>query len=172
MKNNEHQDDDAFIITVDGTHCRINKRRTQPIAQWYSNKYIKAGLAYELAIAIHSNNLVWINGPFPAVQNNLQIWRKEGGLKGKIPANKRVIADKGYQGEPQISRQNPNDTQEVKEFKKRARARHESFDGCIKKYKILEEQFCHGIAKHKAVFEAVCVIVQYQMENGHPMFDV
>ena len=77
-ENNEHQDDDVF------THCRINKPRTQPSAQWYSNKYNKAGLAYKLAIAIHSNNFVWINDPFPAGQNDLQIWKKKGGLKGKM----------------------------------------------------------------------------------------
>ena len=102
-ENNKHQDDDAFIITVDGTHCHINEPRMQPSAQLYSNKYNKAGLAYKLAIALHSNNLVGINGPFPAGQNDLQIWRKEGGLKGKIPANKQAIADQGYRGEPQIS---------------------------------------------------------------------
>ena len=60
----------------------------------------------------------------------------------------------------------------VKSFKRRARARHETFNGRLKNFKILAERFRHGVPKHKAVFEAICVIVQYDMENGHPMFDV
>jgi hypothetical protein len=136
-------------------------------------------LAYELGIAIRSNKLVWINGPFPAGQNDLLIYRKPNGLKSKIPANKRVIADEGYKGEAQISRRNTFDTRAVKDFKNRARARHETFNGRLKHFHILEDRFRHGkdkfktvIEKHKAVFEALCVVVQYEMENGSPMFDV
>jgi hypothetical protein len=135
-------------------------------------------LAYELGIAIHSNRLVWVNGPFPAGQNDITIYRKPNGLKSKIPANKRVIADEGYKGEAQISTRNPFDSRAVKKFMSRVKARHETFNGRLKHFKILDERFRHGkdqhktvIEKHKAVFEAICVVVQYEMENGHPMFD-
>ena len=47
-----------------------------------------------------------------------------------------------------------------------------SFNGRNKKFDILDERFRRGVAKHRAVFEAVCVCVQYNMENGHPMFDI
>jgi hypothetical protein len=150
----------------------LNEPRTQPSAGWYSKKHNKAGLAYELGIAIHSNKLVWINGPFPAGQNDISIYRKEGGLKSKIPANKRVIGDEGYKGEVQISTRNPFDSRAIKEFKSRVKARHETFNGRLKHFNILDECFRHGVPKHKAVFEAICVVVQYEMENGHPMFDV
>jgi hypothetical protein len=98
--------------------------------------------------------------------------RKEDGGKSKIPASKRVIGDTGYKGESQISIRNMYDSQMVKEFKRRSRAHHEAFNGRIKNFSVLDERFRHGVKKHKSCFEAVCVIVQYDMGNGHPMFNV
>jgi hypothetical protein len=60
--------DEIFIVSVDGTHCPVLEPRTDPSSKWYSYKFNGAGLSYELAIAIHSQRLVWINGPFPALQ--------------------------------------------------------------------------------------------------------
>ena len=54
----------------------------------------------------------------------------------------------------------------------RARARHETFNSRIKNFGCLEQRFRHGMEKHRICFEAVCVIVQYQMDNGAPLFDV
>jgi hypothetical protein len=113
------------MISVDGTHCHINEPRKEPSLGWYSKKHNKAGLAYDLGITIRSNTLVWINDPFPAGQNDISIYRKPNGLKSKIPANKRVIGDEGYKGEPeQISIHNPFDIPAIRELKHRAKARH------------------------------------------------
>jgi hypothetical protein len=161
------------IVTVDGTHCKINEPRTQRSTGWYSHKSNGAGLAYELGIAIHQNKLVWINGPFPAgTHNDLSMYRAENGLKSKMPPGKKCIADRLYRNEPTITIRNPLDNADVSEFKNRAQARHETFNKKIKTYKILDQRFRHGVQKHKQVFEAVCVIAQYEMENGHPLFDV
>jgi hypothetical protein len=85
---------------------------------------------------------------------------------------KKVIADTIYK-DPTCSIHNRLDTPEVKRFKKRAQARHENFNGRLKIYSVLSGKFRHGHEKHKSVFEAVCVIItQYQLENGHPLFDV
>ena len=92
--------------------------------------------------------------------------------KSKIPVGKRLIGDCGYPNEPQVSIRNSRDSPEVKNFKKRVRARHETFNGRIKAFKALAERFRHGHEKHKVVFESICVIVQYEMENGHPLFSV
>jgi SRSO17 transposase len=92
-------------------HCRINEPRTQPSVGWYSKKYNKAGLSYELGIAIRENKLVWINGPFPVGQNDLTIYRKPDGLKDKIPQGKKVVGDESYRAEPNtISTRNPFDS--------------------------------------------------------------
>jgi hypothetical protein len=152
-----------------GLSAGINKPRTRPSASWYSQKYNNAGLTYELGTSIQKNQLVWINSPFRAGTSDLQMFQMEGGLKSKIPANKRFIGDSGYPNEPQISHHNMFDNPMVRTFKKRARAHHQAFNGRIKNFSILDQQF--RVAKHKACFKAVCFMVQYNMGNGHPMLE-
>ena len=114
---------------------------------------------------------MWMNGPFKASRHDITIFRRAG-LKDMIPPGHRVIADNGYKGEAiVVSKPNSNDPGELKKFKRRARARHESFNGRIKNFQCLAERFRHGVNKHVIAFEAVCVIVQYQLENGSPLFD-
>ena len=60
------RDQEKFIISVDGVHCRICEPRNDPSARWYSKKFNKAAFSYEIAIAIFRNQVCWINGPFPA----------------------------------------------------------------------------------------------------------
>ena len=172
---------EIFVLTVDGVHCRISEPRTEPDHRWKSYKLNKPGVAYELGISIWNSQLVWVNGPFKGGMKDLLIFREPNGLKSKIPAGKKILADSGYPGEhSKVSLRRHTDTPAVYNFKNRALARHESFNSSIKKFKALEERFRHrgpkngprGINFHKAVFEAVCVIVQYEMDNGHPLFDV
>jgi DDE superfamily endonuclease len=103
---------------------------------------------------------------------DLVIFRKEGGLKDHIPDGFKAIGDKGYIGEEKISLKNQLDSLPVKTFKRIARARHEDINGRIKRFDILSERFRHGPNKHKAAFEAVCVIMQYNLENGHPLHTI
>jgi hypothetical protein len=67
---------------------------------------------------------------------------------------------------------NSLDSEPVKWFKKIARARHEDVNSRLKRFKILSEQFRHTAAKHKIAFEAVCILVQYSLENGHPLHSI
>jgi hypothetical protein len=103
---------------------------------------------------------------------------KTSGLQAHLVAQgKQAIADSGYSGVRGGGVSTPNrlDTAEVKEFKRRARARHENFNGRIKNFGILSQTFRHKInrvEKHQTAFEAVCVIVQYQLENGSPLFEI
>lgn len=88
--------DERFIVSVDGIHCRIWEPRLDPSSKWYSKKHNGAGLVYEIGIAIWHNQLVWINGPFPAGQNDWVVFTKEDGLKNKIPDGKKAVGDKIY----------------------------------------------------------------------------
>lgn len=99
--------------------CCIWEPRTTPSAGWYSKKFNRAGLAYELGVAIFHNQIVWINGPFPARQNDLKIFRKENGLMSKIPDGMMA----------------------VRKFKRRVLARHETVNSRLKAFKILNENF-------------------------------
>ena len=127
---------------------------------------------YELGISIRENLLVWINGPFLPSTHDITIFRKPHGLMSKIPDGKRAIGDSGYKGEPsKVATKNHLDSEEVAKFKNRVRARHENFNGRIKFDKVLDERFRHGLDKHKVCFEAVCVLTQYELENGNPLMD-
>ena len=168
--------DEKFILTVDGVHCRIWEPRRQPSAGWYSKKFNKAGLAYEVGVAIHHNQIVWVNGPFPAGQNDKKIYKKENGLMGKMPPGKKGIADDGYTGCEGLTTRNPFDDKDTKAFKERAKARQETINARLKAFSILNEAFrgtgASRLEKHKAAFEACCVLVQYELDNGSALFTI
>jgi len=169
--------EETFLISVDGVHFRINELRRKPSARWCSYKFKSAGLAYEIGISIYYNRVVWINGPYQAADGDKEIYMSK--LKKKMPKGKKAVADRGYKcqetGEKTLSIRNSEDTEAVKAFKRRVRARHENFNARLKAFKILDSSFRakkERLKKHKAAFEAVCVLCQYDMENGHPLFDV
>jgi hypothetical protein len=127
-------------------------------------------------LSLRESKVVWINGPYKAgTYNDIKIFR-ECGLKAKLEATgKKAIADDGYQGYPNlISRYNSFDSEEVREFKSRARMRHEKFNGMCKVFKCLESRFRHQPFEEslQLCFEAVAVIVAYKMEMGESLFDI
>jgi DDE superfamily endonuclease len=168
---------EIFIVSVDGIHCRIQEVRKEPGAKGYSHKSNGPGLSYELGIAIRSNRLVWISGPFEASKHDISIFRRDDapneGLKAHIPDGKRAIGDSGYRGEPtKVSITREDDSGEVKKFKARAKSRHETFNGRLKSFNVLATAFRHGYDEHQTVFEAACICVQYGLENGYGLFEM
>jgi len=95
-------------------------------------------------------------------------------LCNQIPEGKVAYGDQGYIGAPRHKVIGPNiaDTEDVQQFKQRLGARHESFNKRLKSFKILEERFRHGIKKHPVVFEAIVVMVNYDMKHGRPLFQL
>jgi hypothetical protein len=159
------ENEDIFIISVDGVHCRVQEVRKDPSAKWFDHKSHGAGLAYELGIAIRSGKLVWIKGPFPASTHDVTIFRDEdnpdNSLKQFIGEQQRAIGDSGYSGEPnKVSITRPGDSAEVKKFKARVKSRHETFNGRLKCFNVLDTAFRHDISQHQQCFEAVCIAVR------------
>lgn len=155
-----------FMLSVDGTHCP--QEEPNPWSEkWSSHKLGgSAGLNYELGLLIHKPKLVWVKGPTPpGLFNDVSVFRQE--LKNKIPPGKKVVADEGYRGEPEIiSCRNELDPREIAEFKERVMSRHETFNQRLKNFNCLSTRFRHGVESHKAAFEAVCAIIMYEIENG------
>jgi DDE superfamily endonuclease len=162
----------SWLLSVDGTHCRVQEPRSIPDKDWYSHKHHKPCVSYELGVHLFENRLVWINGPFKGGEPDVVIFRKPNGLRDRLPDNGMVIGDKGYSGENAVSAPNRLDERHVKQFKKRARARHECFNGRIKGFAVLSDRYRHSLESHKVVFEAVCIICQYSMQHGNPLFDI
>jgi hypothetical protein len=63
----------------------------------YSHKFNGPGLAYELALSLYTNKLVWLNGPFKAGKGDTEIYESQ--LQAKIPNGKFAIVDNGLQGQ-------------------------------------------------------------------------
>jgi hypothetical protein len=176
----QNDDGTILVITVDGVHAPIQEPRSNPNKNWCSHKFKGAGLSYELAIAVHEPKLVWINGPFLAGEKDKDIFRKPNGLQSKLLPGQKAIGDSGYSDVPGVSWNNKEDDAVTYAYKKRARARHESFNARIKRFEVLSTKFrgfhdhngktVHD--SHRAAFGAICVVVQYDMENGHPLFEV
>ena len=79
--------DEFFMLTVDGVHCRIHEPRFLPSSGWYSPKFNHAGLSYEIAVSVYHEKICWINGPFPAGQNDMKIFKQGGGPNEKARKN-------------------------------------------------------------------------------------
>jgi hypothetical protein len=107
-------------------------------------------------------------------KHDMRIFRKK--LKKLIPKGKLVIADRGFASsqpdEEMVSTPNILDSKQLAKYKSRARCCNETFNGRITHFAVLAGTFHHDDQKHKWAMEAVCVTVQYQMENGSPLFYV
>ena len=162
-----------FILSVDGTDCPIQEPR--PFSKdWFSQKFKGPGVKHEIGIDVLTGDCVWIAGPFKASRSDIRIFREDG-LMANIPEGRLVIADKGCRGEPGVvSFPNHSDEDEVREFKKRVRARHETFNGRLKNFDVLRQVFRHKpvLHMHKACLEAVAVIVQCEIDFGFKLFQV
>lgn len=89
-----------------------------------------------------------------------------------IPEGKKVLADSGLKGSEKASTRMPGNSHKMKHFRSRAQGRQETLFFRFKVFSILRERFRHSYSLHKMVLDDVAVIVQYDMENGHPLFDV
>ena len=184
-----------FIITIDGIDCNIQEKNTDirfnVDKKMCSHKHTSAGIKYEIAMSVFDSKCVWVNGPFRGGKHDLKIYegtedehderiRKKAGLpppkiplRDMIPEGKLGIADRGYRGAGEkVATPESEHSQVLAKFMSRARCRHETFNGRLKFYKILEGRFRHTIAQHCLVFLAICTTVQYQMDHGAELFVV
>jgi hypothetical protein len=70
----DDQGETIFVCSVYGLHCLIYKLRTDPESKWYSHKFNGPGVAYEIAVALHSNRVLSVRGPFPASTHAITIF--------------------------------------------------------------------------------------------------
>jgi cytochrome oxidase assembly protein ShyY1 len=85
-------------------------------------------------------------------------------LKEKVKDGKKIIVDRGYiSNKPDkrmLSQPSALDSKELSNFKSWAHLRQETFNGRLKYFNALAQNFRHTIPQHELVLEAVCVIVQ------------
>jgi DDE superfamily endonuclease len=163
-----------FLISVDGTHCSYHEVKHPALPydpQMYSHKTNAPALAYEVALSLDESKVVSVRGPYKTSVHDKTMFSAH--LRDLIPEGCMGIADRGYRGIHNLSTPNEYDDPELKEYKKRARARQESFFRRLKTFSAVQDQCRHkNIEKHRWTFEAVCVILQYQFDNGSPLFAI
>jgi hypothetical protein len=78
---------DIWVLIVDGTQCWIQEPQRVWLmdSKYYSHKYAKAGINYELGMSLVESRLIWMNGPFKAGSNNVSTFIRKG-LKAKLQA--------------------------------------------------------------------------------------
>ena len=168
-----------FIITVDGVDFKVTENRRHPLfpidTGEYSQKFAHAAFKYEIGIDCFTGKIFWLNGPFRAGMHDRTIYNM--GLKDIIPEGKMVVCDRVYRSK--VKKENDSlsipslcDSKKLANFKIRLRCRHETFNGRIKNFASLSHTYHHDRSKHIAVFEAVCLMVIYQLENGNPLFTI
>ena len=177
---------DIWVMTVDGTHLVTLEPGDSDVPKdpsYYSFKHHSAGFNYEVGIHLFESKCIWLSGPHKAgTYNDAKIFAEKG-LRAKLAqAKKKAIGDHGYRGFPgEISIANSLDSDAVREFKARARQRHEIYNSKLKRFAVLSERFrCKNNPNDKFTmeeklqmcFEAVNVLVQYKMEMGEPLFDI
>ena len=140
---------------------------------WWSHKFKKPAVRYEVCVSIQSGDIVWVNGPWRAGRYpDISIFR-EGGLKDLLEASdERAKADLGYCGEPLRIDLPLEGTEDMILAKKRARMRHETCNKRFKNWACMDTNFRHGVALHRDCMYAIAVLTQLAIENGEPLFDL
>lgn len=165
--------------STDGTDCPYKTRKLsngRPDKRFYCFKTKASGLRYEVCIAIRSNNIVWIAGPYlPGLHNDLQIFRF--GLKHQLEADgERTEADSIYAAEaPEFCKVPDHITtrDDQKRMRIRLKKRHETINRRLKVFKSLDSTFRHSISKHSMCFRSAAVMLQLALECGQQeLFDV
>jgi hypothetical protein len=162
-------------MTIDGTDFRIQQKGVAKKGNAFgSHKYAgKSALRCELGIDILKGNLVWVEGPYPAgAWPDIKIFLNS--LAGHLLPGKCVEADSGYVGHPDKIKCPNNDSNPERNLgmQSAARSRHETFNGRLKNWGILETTYRHDIGLHGTVFTACAVITHLCVANREPLFEV
>jgi DDE superfamily endonuclease len=157
-------------MTVDGTDFRIAEHGKP----FYSFKFRKSALRYEVALCILTGDIVWINGPYEAGRwNDISIFRNS--LMSHLAPNERVEADDGYVGEHPQHVKCPKGFANIPEteyMQQRARNQQETVNKRFKNWGCMKQVWRHDIALHGEAFRATAVVTQISINNGEKLFEV
>jgi hypothetical protein len=160
---------------------RTQKFRLDSSTNWFDYNSHSSGLKYDFACALQRPKIVLVKGPVPhgVQQESIFFSRREkikkdlgkSALYYALPQGKRAIGDTGYEGVPEkVTITQGDQSRELKNFLDQAKNRQETLHTRLKLSNCLHRCFCHEkltqntMALHKMCVEAVCVIVQYDMD--------
>ena len=157
------------MVSVDGTDFRIAEQGSK----FYSHKFKKSGLRYEVGLCILSGEIVWINGPYECgIWNDILIFCDS--ILTKLTENERIEADDGYVGEAPRYIKCPKsfgNPEETLAMQARLRSRQETVNNRFKNWGVMRQTYRHSIPTHGDAFRAVAVITQISILNGESLFE-
>jgi DDE superfamily endonuclease len=174
------EDTEVFAISADGVDFKMWERQhpKYPIdTKAMSHKFKSCGAKYIIALSVFRPKCVFIGGPFRGGMGDLDMFR-DSGLMDKMKAQGKIcIADRGFRSKHVHERQHFSfpeamDSKPLNNFKARARCRQETYNRRLKHFQCLSSTFTNGFGKHGIALRAVAVMVQYQMDNGSPIYCV
>jgi hypothetical protein len=115
--------------------------------------------------------VVWSNSPFPCgTFPDLTIARRKS-VKYLLPGEK-FIADRGYRDGNKYADTPTGNSNPSQRMKRTVRARHETFNCRLKKYKVLSTTYRNGRETHFTMLHIIMNILQIEIENGYPLYSV
>lgn len=171
---------EVYAISADGVDFKLWERKHPDLpidTKAMSHKFKSCGAKYIIALSVYRAKCVFIEGPFRGGHHDLDMFR-DSGLMQKLKASGKVcITDRGFKSKHGHERKHfayPDkmNSKGLNNHKSRARLRQETFNRRLKHFEALSITFTNGFIKHGIALRAVAVIVQYQMDNGSPIFCV
>ena len=156
-------------MSVDGTDYRVAVSYQK---SYWSYKFKKSGLRYEIAICIKTGKMVWWNGPYlPGDFNDNMIF--QDALVAELEPGERAETDRGYRHSAPAYTRVPDGTEDParSEMTARVRLRHETCNNRLKKWNILAVSYRHDVQRHQNYFGAVAALVQLSFVD-EPLFPV
>ena len=142
------------------------------MGKFFSHKNKKSALRYEIGINIITEDIVWVNGSFPAGKySDITIFRDS--LITFLGPGERVEKDDGYIGEnPQnikcsMSVTNPR---EMMKIPCRLRSRQETVNRWFKELGFLKQVFRHYAGDRGNILHAVVVLTHMEIDRGEKLF--
>lgn len=174
-KDLDSADTEINALSVDGTDKKgwERKHETLPYDPGnFTQKHAHGGLKFQVTLCAQRALCVDIFGPVRGGMGDKEMLERSGILK-RLKKGKLVIADRGYikdKWKDQISWPHEHDSKKANNFKSRVRLRHESFNGRMCYFGTMNQTWHHTDEQLGFAFRAVAVNVQYQMNNGSPLF--
>ena len=158
------------LLTGDCTDCKIDEPSPWN-TKWKSHKFCGPGLQYIVALAIHSNNICFSAGPFPATRNESRTYKEE--LLPLLPATEPIEVDSGPGGDLRLMGPAAGSSRIIRKKKSVIRGRQETIFNRMKQYNVLETYFHHRatneedmMEKHRICFDACLVMTQLKFMTG------
>jgi hypothetical protein len=143
----------------------------------YAKKFNGPGVRYNVAVAIHSNNICYASGPHFSSVSETRIFRENLGTV--IPEDEPVKIDGCTGGNPRQMKPPAGENREDRKQKSVYQGRQETIFSRMKQFNVLDSHFRHNetseehtLYKHQVCFDAVLVITQLKlMIGGDRLYD-